>query len=144
MELFIFHARDTRSPFWWDEKLDCKTESAPCFFAALAVETTSLCLLPLFLPLLEQHPQLRNSWIKILDPKSAIMMTGFRLNLSPLKEPLGFVKLVEWVSWTQTIVRVFSEFAGRVWVLPTGQDREVQFFLDSWVSPSPYRRKKTL
>ncbi|CAL8242205.1 unnamed protein product [Merluccius merluccius] len=24
------------------------------------------------------------------------MMTGFRLNLSPLKEPLGFVKLVEW------------------------------------------------
>lgn len=71
-------------------------------------------------------------------------MTGFRLNLSPLKEPLGFVKLVEWVSWTQTIVRVFSEFAGRVWVLPTGQDREVQFFLDSWVSPSPYRRKKTL
>lgn len=25
------------------------------------------------------------------------MMTGFRLNLSPLKEPLGFVKLVEWV-----------------------------------------------
>uniref|UniRef100_A0A667XIF5 Synaptophysin-like 1 n=1 Tax=Myripristis murdjan TaxID=586833 RepID=A0A667XIF5_9TELE len=27
-----------------------------------------------------------------------IMMTGFRLNLSPLKEPLGFVKLVEWVS----------------------------------------------
>lgn len=26
------------------------------------------------------------------------MMTGFRLNFSPLKEPLGFVKLVEWVS----------------------------------------------
>uniref|UniRef100_A0A667XI59 Synaptophysin-like 1 n=1 Tax=Myripristis murdjan TaxID=586833 RepID=A0A667XI59_9TELE len=27
-----------------------------------------------------------------------IMMTGFRLNLSPLKEPLGFVKLVEWLT----------------------------------------------
>lgn len=26
------------------------------------------------------------------------MMTGFRLNFTPLKEPLGFVKLVEWVS----------------------------------------------
>lgn len=26
------------------------------------------------------------------------MMTGFRLNLSPLKEPLGFVKLVEWLT----------------------------------------------
>ncbi|XP_061618436.1 synaptophysin-like protein 1 [Phyllopteryx taeniolatus] len=25
-------------------------------------------------------------------------MTGFRLNLSPLKEPLGFVKLVEWLT----------------------------------------------
>lgn len=28
------------------------------------------------------------------------MMTGFRLNFTPLKEPLGFVKLVEWVSAT--------------------------------------------
>uniref|UniRef100_A0A8C6SCR5 Synaptophysin-like 1 n=1 Tax=Neogobius melanostomus TaxID=47308 RepID=A0A8C6SCR5_9GOBI len=26
------------------------------------------------------------------------MMTGFRLNLSPLKEPLGFVKVVEWLT----------------------------------------------
>ena len=26
------------------------------------------------------------------------MMTGFRLNFTPLKEPLGFIKLVEWVS----------------------------------------------
>ncbi|XP_034019265.1 synaptophysin-like protein 1 [Thalassophryne amazonica] len=26
------------------------------------------------------------------------MMTGFRLSLSPLKEPLGFVKLVEWLT----------------------------------------------
>lgn len=69
-------------------------------------------------------------------------MTGFRLNLSPLKEPLGFVKLVEWVSWTQTIVRVFSEFAGRVWVLPTGQDREVQFFPDSWFPLLPTEERK--
>lgn len=148
MELFIFHARHTRSPFWGVRSWIVKHKICSLFFfvffvfAALAVETTSLGLLPLFLPLLEQHPQLRNSWIKILDQKSAIMMTGFRLNLSPLKEPIGFVKLVEWVSCTQIIVRVFSEFAGRVWVLPTGQDREVQFFLDSWVSPSPYRRKK--
>ncbi|TNM91287.1 synaptophysin-like protein 1 [Takifugu rubripes] len=26
------------------------------------------------------------------------MMTGFRLNFTPLKEPLGFVKLVEWLT----------------------------------------------
>lgn len=26
------------------------------------------------------------------------MMTGFRLNLSPLKEPIGFVKVVEWLT----------------------------------------------
>ncbi|XP_072311009.1 synaptophysin-like protein 1 [Eucyclogobius newberryi] len=26
------------------------------------------------------------------------MMSGFRLNLSPLKEPLGFVKVVEWLT----------------------------------------------
>lgn len=29
------------------------------------------------------------------------MQTGFRLNWSPVKEPLGFVKIVEWVSKEQ-------------------------------------------
>ncbi|XP_037551532.1 synaptophysin-like protein 2 [Nematolebias whitei] len=33
-------------------------------------------------------------------------MTGFRLNLSPLKEPLGFIKLVEW-DFIITAVLVF-------------------------------------
>ncbi|XP_061839599.1 synaptophysin-like protein 1 isoform X2 [Nerophis lumbriciformis] len=39
-------------------------------------------------------------------------MTGFRLNVSPLKEPLGFVKLVEWL----TAIFAFGScggFAGR-------------------------------
>lgn len=42
------------------------------------------------------------------------MMTGFRLNLSPLKEPLGFVKLVEWVSSMHVCVCVCqTQRAGR-------------------------------
>ena len=48
------------------------------------------------------------------------MMTGFRLNLSPLKEPLGFVKLVEWVSPSDLLeTSVFSVLVrmrmGGVW-----------------------------
>lgn len=47
------------------------------------------------------------------------MMTGFRLNLSPLKEPLGFVKLVEWVSVDVYTVCVCVSYP---------EDREVQVF----------------
>ncbi|KAM8882991.1 synaptophysin-like protein 1 [Synchiropus splendidus] len=46
------------------------------------------------------------------------MMTGFRLNWSPLKEPLGFIKLVEWLTaifafgscggfWGRNVVTLF-------------------------------------
>ncbi|KAM9467631.1 synaptophysin-like protein 1 [Clarias gariepinus] len=41
------------------------------------------------------------------------MQTGFRLNLSPVKEPLGFIKLLEWF----TAVFAFgccSSFSGRI------------------------------
>uniref|UniRef100_A0A673MYF3 Synaptophysin-like 1 n=2 Tax=Sinocyclocheilus rhinocerous TaxID=307959 RepID=A0A673MYF3_9TELE len=36
------------------------------------------------------------------------MQTGFRLNWTPVKEPLGFVKLVEWVSKKIQILNSFS------------------------------------
>lgn len=47
------------------------------------------------------------------------MMTGFRLNLSPLKEPLGFVKLVEWVSLVTACWSIcFSGGKKDPWIFP--------------------------
>lgn len=53
----------------------------------------------LCLPVGLHHPEFGKNRITVLWIRSATMMTGFRLNLSPLKEPLGFVKLVEWVRY---------------------------------------------
>lgn len=36
------------------------------------------------------------------------MQTGFRFNLTPVKEPLGFVKVVEWVRKSKSVERVFK------------------------------------
>ena len=38
-------------------------------------------------------------------------MSSFQLNLSPLKEPLGFIKVLEWVS----VAGILGEEAGSPW-----------------------------
>lgn len=79
--------------------------TVPCFFFLEEGQhhlprNTSLCQTYSFLwNLIEQDS--RSVWIFFLKHIRVKMQTGFRLNLSPIKEPLGFVKIVEWVSKEQ-------------------------------------------
>ncbi|CAL8329806.1 unnamed protein product [Boreogadus saida] len=94
------------------------TASVICVAASeLYPDTTSFLSGRFILPLPLGSEQRKSAQVRF-PPRT--MMTGFRLNLSPLKEPLGFVKLVEWVSPSDLLeTSVFSVLVrmrmGGVW-----------------------------